>query len=214
MDFDRIRYIITPEELENKTVIVVGVGSGGAPVVQHLAMSGVRNWVLFDPDVLDEVNLVRHPGMRRDIGRNKVTIMAKWLQDRNPGCEIQEFPENILDSTDFERQVKRADLVLSATDTLSVRQFINRICVRHATPCITASVFRTAVGGEVYSYIPHETGCYQCLNTVSNKLGWSQIENAVEMTDDEQHRIYGLGEEEYRASGLSMDIGIISAIMA
>jgi molybdopterin/thiamine biosynthesis adenylyltransferase len=214
MDFDRIRYILTPEELANKTVVVIGLGSGGAPVAQHLAMKGVKNWALFDPDVLDETNLVKHPGMRKDLGRPKVRIVADWLLDRNPESDIREYPENILDSTDFEREVRDANLVISATDSLSVRQFINRISVRHATPCVTASVFRTGVGGEVYVSLPGKTGCFQCLNLVSIKRGWAQLDNQIDLTNDEQTRIYGLGEEEYRASGLSMDISIISAIMA
>ncbi|MBN2230001.1 MAG: ThiF family adenylyltransferase [Candidatus Thorarchaeota archaeon] len=214
MDFDRIQYILAPEELEKKRVVVIGLGSGGAPVVQHLAMSGVRKWSLFDPDLLDEVNLVKHPGMRKDLGKTKIAVIAEWLMDRNPDSEIREFPEDILDSTDFEREARNAHLIISATDTLSVRQFINRIAVRHGIPCVTASVFRTAFGGEVYSYIPGKTGCYQCMNIVSGKLGWGNIENQVEMTEDEQDRIYGLGQEDYRASGLSMDIAIISAIMA
>ena len=214
MNFDRIRYILTPEELENKTVVVVGLGSGGAPVAQHLAMNGVKNWALFDPDALDETNLVKHPGMRIDLYRPKVHIMADWLRDRNPESNIREYPENILDSTDFEREVKHSDLVISATDSLSVRQFINRVTVRHAIPCVTASVFRTGFGGEIYVSLPGKTGCFQCLNLVSVKLGWAQLDNQVDLTDDEQTRIYGLGEKEYRASGLSMDISIISAIMA
>ncbi|MHA1864486.1 MAG: HesA/MoeB/ThiF family protein [Candidatus Thorarchaeota archaeon] len=214
MDYDRIRYILTPEELMDKIVVVVGLGSGGAPVVQHLAMNGIRNWALFDPDVLDETNLVKHPGMRSDIGQYKVHIAADWIRDRNPDSEIRDYPEDILDSKDFEKEVQDADIVISATDSLPIRQYINRISVHHQTPCVTASVFRTGIGGEVYVSVPGETGCFQCMNLVSTKLGWGQIENQIEMTDEERTRIYGLGEEEYRASGLSMDISQICAIMA
>ena len=59
--FDRIEHLLSPEDLRTKCVVQVGLGSGGAPVNDHLTMNGVRRWVLFDPDRYDEINLVKHP---------------------------------------------------------------------------------------------------------------------------------------------------------
>jgi molybdopterin/thiamine biosynthesis adenylyltransferase len=214
MDYDRIRYILSPEELDDKWVLVIGLGSGGAPIVQHLAMNGVKNWMLFDPDTLDEVNLVKHPGLRRDLGKTKVEIMANWIRDRNPSSNIREYPVDILEAEKFREEVRHADLVISATDKLAIREYIDEMCVREATPCVVGDVFRTGVGGQVYSYIPGKTGCYHCLGIVSEKNGWNAIDSSIEMTEDEKERIYGLSEREYKAAGLSMDIAIISAIFA
>ena len=69
LDFDRIAYLLNPEDLVGKVVTVVGLGSGGAPACQHLSMSGVTKWNLYDPDKLDDTNLIKHPGMRKDLGR-------------------------------------------------------------------------------------------------------------------------------------------------
>lgn len=214
MDYQRIRYILTPEELEDKRVVVVGLGSGGAPIVQHLAMNGVKNWALFDPDCLEEHNLVKHPGLRGQIGMLKTEVMCEWLKDRNHDSDVALYPIDVINSPEFEEEVQSADLVISATDSRSAREYINEVCVRHSVPCVVGDLFRTGVGGQVFSYIPGVTGCHNCLDIVSEKLGWNSIDSHIEMTDDEKERWYGLDEREYKASGLSMDIAIISAIFA
>ncbi|MHA1390362.1 MAG: HesA/MoeB/ThiF family protein [Candidatus Thorarchaeota archaeon] len=214
MDYDRIRYILSPESLINKRVLVVGLGSGGAPVVQHLAMNGVRRWILYDFDILEEVNMVKHPGCRSDIGRPKIEIMKDWLLDRNPESEIEIYNENILSSNTFEDKVKSSDMVIAAPDTQGVREKINDMCITYQVPCVFGRVFRTGLGGDVFAYIPGVTGCFNCLTQVGRKQGWDRFEDLVPMTDDEKEKIYGIGVENYRASGLSMDIAMITSIHA
>jgi tRNA A37 threonylcarbamoyladenosine dehydratase len=74
IDSRRIDHLLTPSALQDKVVVVIGLGSGSFPAMQHLAMCGVSQWILFDKDVLDEVNLVKHPGMRKDLGKSKTVI--------------------------------------------------------------------------------------------------------------------------------------------
>ena len=74
LDFERTKYLLNPDEFAKTRITVVGLGSGGAPVCDHLTMSGIHNWDLYDPDVLEAVNLVKHPRMRRDLGRPKVEV--------------------------------------------------------------------------------------------------------------------------------------------
>ena len=212
--FDRIAYLLSPEQLAEKRVTVVGLGSGGAPVCDHLAMNGVRRWRLYDPDRLDAVNLVKHPRMRRDVGRTKVEVQREWLEDRNPASVVEAFAEDVFTSPTFDESVRQADLVLLCPDKKSVREFVSDCCVCHGVPFVTASVFRTGIGGEVFAYIPGETGCYQCLQLYSLLHGANLSEADLGLTEDEAERIYGLGEKEFRASGLSIDIQMIALIQA
>src|SRR5712692_2375974 len=85
--FDRIQHLLSPDALRDKLVVQVGLGSGGAPVNEHLTMNGVRRWVLFDPDRYEDVNLVKHPRLRADLGKLKVEIQKNWILDRNPEAE-------------------------------------------------------------------------------------------------------------------------------
>jgi len=214
LDFDRIEYLLNPEILREKRVTVVGLGSGGAPVCDHLTMNGVRLWHLYDPDALEPVNLVKHPRLRVELGKPKVNIQRDWILDRNPGAEVEAFVEDIMESDHFLDSIQNSDLVLSCPDKKSVREYINDKCIGAGVPFVTASVFRTGIGGEVFAYLPGETGCYRCLQyfTMSNDMNLS--DDALGLTDDEKQRIYGLDERHFAASGLSIDIQMIALIQA
>jgi len=212
--FDRVEHLLNPAEFENVTITVVGLGSGGAPTCDHLVMNGFKNWILFDPDTLDPVNLVKHPRMRKDLGRPKVDIQKEWILDRNPNSSVECHQEDILHSNNFKTAVAKSDLVLSCPDTRGVREYISDICVAEQTMFVTASVFRTGIGGEIYSCIPGITGCYRCLELYSIQNNLNMPDELLELTGKEKERIYGLGDRNFHASGLSIDIQMISLIQA
>ncbi len=211
--FDRIQHLLSPDSLRNKLVVQVGVGSGGAPVNEHLTMNGVRRWVLFDPDHYDDINLVKHPRLRSDLGELKVEIQKKWILDRNPEAEVEAIAEDALQSAHFRAKVQNADLVLCCTDTQAARLFVNSVAVEMRRPCVTASVFRQGFGGEVYAYVPSVSGCFDCMLRVAEQQGWN-MEGDVQLLQTEKDAIYGLNQRDFRASGLSLDIQAISIIHA
>jgi molybdopterin/thiamine biosynthesis adenylyltransferase len=211
--FDRIEHLLSPEDLRNKCVVQVGLGSGGAPVNDHLTMNGVRRWVLFDPDRYDEINLVKHPRLRADIGELKVDIQKKWILDRNPAAEVDAVGEDVMQSARFRESVHDADLVLCCTDTQDARLFVNAIAVEKQRPCVTASVFRRGFGGEAYSYVPSVSGCFDCMLRAAAAQGWN-MEGPVQLLPEEKDAIYGLNLRDFKASGLSMDIQAIAIIQA
>lgn len=214
LDYSRINYLLNPKEFKDVRVTVVGLGSGGAPAVDHLTMNGVRIWELYDPDTLDSVNLVKHPRMRKDLGRTKVEIQKEWILDRNPQAIVETYVEDVILSENFIDSVRRSDLVLCCPDKKSVREFVNDQCVSQQVPFVTASVFRTGIGGEVYAYIPDRTGCYRCLQLFSLVNEFNLSDDSLGLTSEEEERIYGLGEKDFHASGLSIDIQTIALIQA
>jgi molybdopterin/thiamine biosynthesis adenylyltransferase len=194
-------------------VTIVGLGSGGAAVSRLLGMCGIGSWHLFDPDVLEPPNLVKHLARRGDLGRPKTTIMADWLLDRMPGAVVHDHPVDVFESGAFETAVGQSDLVICAVDNAEARAFVNEKCVRLATPCSTGSVTRTGLGGEVYLYRPGETGCHSCMERVCVDRGWV-LDDRIPLTDQEQNHRYGLGESAFVTSGLSTDIAVIAALQA
>lgn len=214
LNYNRIEYLLNPAQFSDIQVTIVGLGSGGAPVCDHLTMNGIRRWHLYDPDILEEVNLVKHPRRRSDLGRSKVEIQNNWILDRNPNAEVAAYTDNVLNSDSFDASVAESSLVLACPDSLSVREFISDRCVLANVPFVVASVFRTGIGGEVYSYIPSETGCYRCLQIVADKNDIDLTDDALGLTEEEEHQIYGLDDRDFQASGLSIDIQMISLIQA
>jgi molybdopterin/thiamine biosynthesis adenylyltransferase len=213
---DRIEHLVAGTQLSSTHVVQAGLGSGGMPVTQFLTQAGVASWTLFDPDVLDEANLVKHPGRRADLGLPKVQIARDWIVDRNPDAQVTVQQVDIRMNHAYEQAVAAANLVLCCVDTVGTRQYISDVCVRFGKPFVLGSVFRRGVGGEVYAYIPGRTGCYRCLEIVAEQMGVNVEADltALGPSETEEQRIYGLGQEEYKESGLSIDIGLISAYHA
>jgi molybdopterin/thiamine biosynthesis adenylyltransferase len=176
-------------------------------------MNGVRRWDLFDPDALDAVNLVKHPRQRRDLGRLKVEIQREWILDRNPGAEVNVHAADVMSGDSFQRAVERSSLVLCCADKKEVRQFVNAVVRQNGKPCITASVFRQGFGGEVYAYLPRQTGCFACMDRAADEQGIN-INDAIRLLPEEERHMYGLNLHDYQASGLSLDIEAISLLQA
>jgi len=213
LNFSRIEHLLSPSALKGKVVLQIGIGSGGAPVCDQLTMNGVSNWILYDPDTLDDVNLVKHPRARKDLGRLKVDIQAEWILDRNPEANVTCRPEDIFHAACLADDIAASDLILCCVDTRDARHFINDLAVQSEKPCVTASVFRQGFGGEVYAYIPHYSGCFECMERIADKLGLN-INLAIPVTEHEQEVIYGLNLRDFQASGLSLDINAIALIQA
>jgi len=212
LDHSRIEYLLNPEQFSDTKVTIIGLGSGGTPVCDHLVMNGIRNWDLYDMDTLDGVNLVKHPRLRKDIGRPKVEIQKEWILDRNPSAKVNAFAQDVMSSLDIPTSISNSDLVLICPDKKSIREYISDLCVNANTPFVTASVFRTGIGGEIYGYIPNETGCYKCLQLFALKNDSNLTDDDLGLTDEEAKKIYGLNDREFRASGLSIDIHMIAMI--
>lgn len=213
LDTSRIDYLLDHSAAAEITATVVGVGSGGAAVVQNLAMCGIRNWHLFDPDTLAPENLVKHPALRRDLGRAKVDIMAEWLSDRNPASSVKAHQEDVIDLAAFDAAVADSDIVICATDTRKGRRYVNERCVAARKPCTTGSVLRTGLGGEVYLYVPRVTGCFACLEQYCDATS-RNLEDLVPLTDEETSHRYGLNELDFAASGLITDVAMIASLHA
>jgi molybdopterin/thiamine biosynthesis adenylyltransferase len=213
LDTTRIDYLLGDAGLSQTKIVIVGLGSGGAVVLERLGMCGVGRWSLYDPDVLEPVNLVKHPGRRADLGRPKTDIARDWLMDRNPKCSIDRIGGDVQADPEFAADICEAELVICAVDSPSARSFVNEACVSARIPCVFGSVFRTGLGGEVYAYLPGESGCYDCKGRYSLEQGLD-IENWLELTDDETDKIYGVGQTEFTASGLAADISVVASYHA
>lgn len=213
LDFSRIEHLLSPALLADKRVLQVGLGSGGAPVYEHLTMNGIRNWILYDHDTLQGVNLVKHPARRADLGRLKVDLAKEWILDRNPEADVETRPQDVFEAQNLASDFEKSDLVLCCADTRAVRLFLNTMSVQHTKPCVTASVFRQGFGGEVYAYIPAYSACFECMDNVAAQLGVN-INDSIKPSANEEEQIYGLNLRDFQASGLSLDIAAISIIQA
>jgi molybdopterin/thiamine biosynthesis adenylyltransferase len=213
LDTSRIDHLISNRDVARLRITVAGLGSGGTAVIQQLAMCGVRQWDIFDPDILEPVNLIKHPGMRSQLGMPKTEAIQAWLRDRNPASRVNAHSEDVRKSPEFISAAAESDLIISAVDNQPSRNWINTQSVRLGRPCITGSVIRTGLGGEVYLYAPGETGCLACMQLVADRNGMN-IEDAFDLTDEERRHRYGLGEQDFATSGLAIDVTLVASFHA
>jgi hypothetical protein len=78
--------------LRDKSVLFLGVGTGGAHIAIELAKCGVGHFVLVDRDRLSVGNVVRHPGGISQVGRFKVHVLRDLILDKNPMPRCRPIP--------------------------------------------------------------------------------------------------------------------------
>jgi molybdopterin/thiamine biosynthesis adenylyltransferase len=122
------------------SVVVVGAGGLGCPVLQYLAGAGVGRLTVVDHDSVEETNLHRQPlyGLG-DIGQPKAEAAKTTLMRFNPAVAIDAVvarltPQNASDL------VAGADVIVDAADSFAVTYILSDACHAAAKPLVSASV--------------------------------------------------------------------------
>jgi molybdopterin/thiamine biosynthesis adenylyltransferase len=122
------------------SVLVVGAGGLGCPVLQYLVGAGVGRLTVVDHDTVEETNLHRQPlyGMA-DLGKPKVEAARARLLQFNPGIAIAAVAER-LTPQNAAALVSSADVVVDAADSFAVTYILSDSCHAAGTPLVSASV--------------------------------------------------------------------------
>jgi len=141
------RQLVLPEvgpegqaRLAAASVLVVGAGGLGCPVLPYLAGAGVGRLAIVDYDRVEETNLHRQPlYAMADIGALKVDAAARALQRFNPGVRVDTVAERLTPQNAVPL-VAGADLVIDAADSFAVTYMLSDACHAAAKPLVSASV--------------------------------------------------------------------------
>ena len=131
--FSRFIKVIGEEDfvsLNNKCVLVLGVGGVGGYVVEALARSGIGRLIIVDFDVIDETNINRQIiALESSIGLKKVDVLEKRIKDINRECDVIKV-DNFITLDNLEELFKYdIDFFVDACDTTSVKKEIIRKCI-------------------------------------------------------------------------------------
>jgi len=166
---DYSRQIALPEvgragqaKLAAASVLVVGAGGLGVPVLQYLAVAGIGRIGIVDGDVIEASNLHRQPlyGIA-DVGRPKVAVAAERLRALNRDVRI-ETHETKATAANIDDLVTNYDLVVECTDNFRAKFLVSDAVVRALKPAVFASVHQYEGQVQVYRPLPHWP-CLRCL---------------------------------------------------
>ena len=147
------------EQLSQKRVGIIGLGSGGSFVAISLAMSGVGHFMLADPDVMEEGNVVRHVADHRYVGQNKAAAVADLIQHRNPVAKTTVIEDRI---ENHESALDDLDIVVVAVDGENAKFIINELALKRRLTAVYAGVYERGEGGDIVIIRPYDGPCYAC----------------------------------------------------
>lgn len=122
--------------LGRASVLVVGAGGLGAPVLTYLAGSGLGRVTIVDHDVVDASNLARQTLFAAaDIGRSKAESAAERVRGVDPELEVVALAESFRPE-----HVAGHDVVVDAADSVAVTRAISDACAAAGVPFVWGTV--------------------------------------------------------------------------
>jgi adenylyltransferase/sulfurtransferase len=150
------------QRLRETSVLVVGAGGLGVPVLQYLAAAGIGRIGIVDGDKVEASNLHRQPlyGVA-DVGAPKAEVAAGRLRELNPEARIEVHAERFT-AANADALSAAYDLVVECTDNFATKFLVNDAVVRAGRPAVFASVYQYE--GQLQTYLPRsDWPCLRCL---------------------------------------------------
>lgn len=141
--FDRFKLLIGEEnflKLQNKKILVVGIGGVGGECVISLVRSGINSVVIIDNDIVEESNLNRQAvAFISNLGYKKVDVMSNILKDINSNINVVKYDlfldeNNIIDLLDKEEP----DYIIDCCDTVNTKKAIIKEAIKRDIKVISS----------------------------------------------------------------------------
>lgn len=153
------RHLILPEvgmagqqKLKDASVLCVGTGGLGSPLLLYLAAAGVGRIGIVDFDEVDASNLHRQIiHGTSSIGKPKVISARDRILDVNPHVQVDLYEEP-LTSENALRIGASYDVIVDGTDNFPTRYLVNDACVILGKPNVYGSIFRFEGQATVFNY--------------------------------------------------------------
>lgn len=178
------RHILLPEigeegqrKLLDGSVLVVGAGGLGAPLLLYLAAAGIGHIGIVDFDRVDVSNLQRQVLFTtEDVGNLKAESALGRIKALNPDVDVVAYNFRF-DAVNARKLVADYEVVLDATDDIGTKYLINDTCVENGTPFVHAAV--NCYGGNVMTVVPG-SACLRCV-----------FPEAVKQKDSSEYGVFG-----------------------
>jgi sulfur-carrier protein adenylyltransferase/sulfurtransferase len=159
-DYERYsRHLILPEvglegqkRLKAASILCVGTGGLGSPLLLYLAAAGVGRLGIVDFDVVDFSNLQRQVIHGTSwVGKPKIESAKNRILEINPYCQVDLY-ETQFTSQNALSIAEPYDMVIDGTDNFPTRYLVNDTCVLLNKPNVYGSIFRFEGQATVFNY--------------------------------------------------------------
>jgi sulfur-carrier protein adenylyltransferase/sulfurtransferase len=153
------RHLILPEvglegqkRLKAASVLCIGTGGLGSPLLLYLAAAGIGRIGIVDFDVVDASNLQRQVIHGTSwVGKPKIHSAKDRILEINPYCQVDLY-ETRLSSENALDILAPYDVVVDGTDNFPTRYLVNDACVLLNKPNVYGSIFRFEGQATVFNY--------------------------------------------------------------
>ena len=153
------RHLILPEvglegqkRLKAASVLCIGTGGLGSPLLLYLAAAGIGRIGIVDFDVVDRSNLQRQVIHGTSwVGKPKIESAKNRIHEINPYCQVDLYPTRL--SAENALQIAEPyDIVVDGTDNFPTRYLVNDTCVLLGKPNVYGSIYRFEGQATVFNY--------------------------------------------------------------
>ena len=139
-------------KLKGGSVLCVGTGGLGSPLLLYLAAAGVGRIGIVDFDVVDSSNLQRQiiHGTSA-VGMPKLESARARILDINPRCQVDLYPV-ALEASNALEILAPYDVIVDGTDNFPTRYLVNDACVLLGKPNVYGSIFKFEGQASVFNY--------------------------------------------------------------
>lgn len=139
---DRSKQLLGEEKiasLEDKIILVIGIGGVGGTALEALARSGFKKFILIDADKVDASNLNRQVLYTiDDIGKEKVQVAKERLLKINKDFEIKTITTKIGEAKLDELSLGKIDFIVDAIDFVEGKLHIYEFAQKNHIPFISS----------------------------------------------------------------------------
>ncbi len=187
---------------------IIGLGGIGSLVAEYLSRLGVGEFVLIDPDLIEESNLSRIVGATPDdvaAKRSKVEVATRVIQQANPGARVIPYVDDVARES-VAKALVGCDYLFLAADSMRARLVVNALVHQYLIPGVQ-------LGSKVHSnpVVPLADvmsanrplrpgrGCLWCNHLIDPTL------LAKEAKTDEERRQQAYGTEQANPSVITLN---------
>jgi len=150
------------KRLKSSSVLVVGAGGLGSPVLQYLGASGIGTIGVIDDDIVENSNLARQVIHNdADIGMPKVFSAEAAIRAQNPFVTVKPFNRR-LTAEIADALLADFDLVIDGSDNATTRYEVNAAAHKARIPLISGAISQWEGQVTVFD-TARGSACYQCV---------------------------------------------------